>query len=143
MRGLLALALAVALLTGCGSDQDAYCDAVADHQEELSETLGAGHPDALLRALDVLRDLADEAPSDIADEWQQVVGSIEGLRQALDEAGVDASTYDPVQPPPGLTKAQRQAIVDAAGRVGSAETVRALQELDQQARDVCHTPLTL
>ncbi|MDF1605628.1 hypothetical protein [Nocardioides sp. YIM 152315] len=143
MRRLLVLLLAVVLLGGCGDDADDYCDAVADRQEELSEVVGAGQPDALLQSLDILRELQDRAPSDISDEWQQVVGSIEGLRDALDDAGVDAAAYDPQHPPAGLAAAQRKAIADAATRLGSAETAQALQDLDQQARDVCHTPLTL
>lgn len=147
MRRLVGLALATALaaglLAGCGEEQDGYCDAVADHQEELSEILGGGHPDALLRALDVLRELEAEAPADIADEWQQLVGSLEELQAALDDADVDPATYDPERPPAGLGAAQRRAIAAAADRVGSEETARALQDLDQQARDVCHTPLTL
>jgi hypothetical protein len=41
-----------------------------------------------------------------------------------------------------MTAAQKQAIDDAAARVGGAETGQALDDLDQEARDVCHTPLT-
>ena len=64
-----------------------------------ARSLGSGEPDALLQALDVLRDLQDKAPDDISDEWQQVVGRIEALEQALDDAGVDPATYDRDQPP--------------------------------------------
>jgi hypothetical protein len=143
MRRLLTLVVGAALLVGCGSDQDAYCDTVSDHQEELSEIVGEGGPDALMRALDVFRELQDDAPSDISDEWQQVVSSIEGLQEALDDAGVDPATYDPDRPPTGLSESDQQAITAAATRLGGAETAGALQDLDQQARDVCHTPLTL
>ena len=147
MKHPLVLALAVTLLAGvlagCGSEQDAYCDAVTDHQQELSDIVGGGEPDALLQALDAFHDLEDTAPSDIADEWQQVVSSVEGLQEALDDAGVDPATYDRSRPPAGLTDEQRKAIDAAASRLGSAETAQALQDLDQQARDVCHTPLTL
>ena len=111
MRRLLVLLLAVVLLAGCGDDGDAYCDTVADRQEELSEIVGGGSPDALI--------------------------------QALDDAGVDPATYDPDSPPAGLGEAEQQEIAAAASRLGSAETAQALQALDQQARDVCKTPLTL
>jgi hypothetical protein len=139
----LAVALVAATLAGCGSDQDAYCDAVADHQQELSDLVGAGRPDALIQALDAFHDLDDKAPSDITDEWQQVISSVEALQDALDDAGVDPATYDRSKPPAGLTDDQRKTIDAAATRLGSAETAQALQDLDQQARDVCHTPLTL
>lgn len=143
MRRVLVAALLLPLLAGCGSDQDDYCDAVTEHQQELSDIVGSGEPDALIQALDVLRDLQDKAPDDISDEWQQLVGRIEALQKALDDAGVDAATYDRDDPPAGVTDAQAAAIDAAAKELGSGTTLRALQDLDQQARDVCKTPLTL
>jgi len=140
VRRLVALgaALGVVLpaLVACGgSDQDEYCAAVEDHQQELSDLVGSGDPDALLRALDAFHDLQDKAPGDITDEWQQVVTSIEALQQALDDAGID--------PPAGLSAEDRARIDAAAKQLGGGTTLRALQDLDQQARDVCKTPLTL
>ena len=143
MRRLVLLALVVPLLVACGDDKDGYCDAVSEHQEHLSEIVGSGEPDAMLQALDIFQDLADQAPSDITDEWQQVVGSVEALEQALDDADVDGATYDRDNPPSGVTAQQKKAIDNAATRVGGAETLQAIKDLDQQARDVCHTPLTL
>ncbi len=65
------------------------------------------------------------------------------LEQALDDAGVDPATYDPKNPPQDLGDDDVAAIADAADRVGSPETQRALQGLEQQALDVCQTPLSL
>ncbi len=145
MRRLVLLpALLLPLLVACGgSEQDAYCEAVQDHQQELSDIVGSGDPDALLQALGVFEDLQADAPGDIADEWQQVVGRVEALRDALADAGVDPATYDREQPPADLSDAQRAAIDAAAEQLGSGTTLRALQDLDQHARDVCQTPLTL
>lgn len=143
MRRAVAVALLLPFLVACGSDQDSYCDAVEEHQQELSEIVGSGDPDALIQALDVLRDLQDQAPDDISDEWQQVVGRIDALKSALDDAGVDPATYDREHPPGGLSDEQTAAIDAAAKELGSGTTLRALQDLDQQARDVCKTPLTL
>ena len=143
MRRLLAVAVLLPLLAACGSDQDDYCAAVQEHQQELSDIVGSGAPDALLKALDAFRDLQDHAPDDITDEWQQVVGRIEALAEALDAAGVDPATYDRDHPPEGVTAEQKARIDAAAAQLGSGTTLRALQDLDQQARDVCRTPLTL
>lgn len=143
MRRLLLLAVVLPLLAACSDDQDGYCDAASEHQEHLSEIVGSGEPDAMLQALDIFQDLADQAPSDISDEWQQVIGSVESLEEALDNAGVDGATYERDNPPSDMTAEQKKAIDDAAARVGGAETLQAIKDLDQQARDVCHTPLTL
>jgi hypothetical protein len=140
---VLALLMAVPLLAACGSDRDAYCKAVAEHQEELSDIVGSGESDALLRALDVFEELRQDAPDDISDEWQQVVGSIEALRDALERAGVDPATYEREDPPDDLAPEDKAAIDAAARQLGGGTTLRALEDLDQQARDVCKTPLTL
>ena len=144
MRRLLAVLLVAPLLAGCGGDpQEEYCAAVRDHQAELSDIVSGGGPDALLEALDVLRALQDQAPRDIADEWQHVVARLEALQEALDAAGVEPAAYDRDQPPEGLSDEQVDRIDAAARELGSGTTLRALQDLEQQARDVCKTPLTL
>jgi len=143
VRRLLAVALLLPALAACGSGKDDYCAAVKDHQQELSDIVGSGAPDALLQALPVFRDLQGKAPDDITDEWQQVVARIEALQEALDDAGADPGTYDRDHPPAGLTAEQKARIDAAAEELGSGTTLRALQDLDQQARDVCQTPLTL
>ncbi|GAB3194957.1 hypothetical protein GCM10027062_00470 [Nocardioides hungaricus] len=140
----LAPVLLLPLLVACGgSEQDAYCQTVQDSQQELSDIVGSGEPDALIRALAIFERLQGQAPGDIADEWQQVVSRIRALRDALEDAGLDPATYDRSNPPAGLSAADRAAIDAAAKELGSGTTLRALQDLDQQARDVCQTPLTL
>lgn len=134
----------VPLVGGCGGDsEDDYCSAVKDHREELSKTISDGRQDSLIQALDILKDLQDKAPSDITDEWQQVVSRIEALESALKDAGVDPATYNREKPPAGLSADDKAHIDGAARELGSQETLQALQSLDQEARDVCQTPLTL
>jgi hypothetical protein len=140
---VLVVALLLPLLAACGSDEDRYCDAVEEHRQQLSDIVGSGDPDALISALDVFEDLQDKAPGDITDEWQQVVGRIRALSDALDDAGVDPATYDRDHPPAGLGADDKARIDAAAQELGSGTTLRALQDLEQQARDVCKTPLTL
>ena len=137
------LAVALPLLAGCASEQEQYCEAVEEHQAELTEIAAQTDGTALLDALDIYRALRDEAPRDITDEWQQVIRSLEALDDALADAGVDPESYDAGKPPEGVTPEQRRAIAQAATDVGSLETQRALQGVEQQARDVCKTPLTL
>jgi len=130
-------------LAGCADRKEKYCDAVSAHQRELSDLVGSGGPDALLKAVGPFRDLQAQAPSDITDEWQQVITSIVGLQKALEAAGVDPASYDRAHPPAGVSEADRARIDAAAKQLGSGTTLRALQDLDQEARDVCKTPLTL
>lgn len=145
MRRLAAtLVLAVLPLTACGGDPvEDYCAAVEEHQAELTDIAAGGGPTALLGALEIFRDLQEQAPSDISDEWQQVVGRLEALEDALDAAGVDPASYDRDQPPAGLDDDDRSRIEAAARELVAPETATALEGLQQQARDVCKTPLSL
>jgi hypothetical protein len=140
---LAALLLLMTLLAGCASRQEKYCDAVKEHQKSLTEIMSDAGPTALLKALDDFRALRAEAPSDITDEWQQVIRSIEGLEQALDDAGVDAGDFEGGKPPEGLSKEDRQSIARAADEVGSRTTEESLAGVQQQALDVCKTQLWL
>ena len=139
---VLALTL-LPLAAGCGDRTESYCSAVKDHQEELTKITGEGGQDSLIQALSIFEDLQGKAPSDITDEWQQVVSRIKALNDALHAAGVNPATYDRTKPPQDLTTEQKARIDAAARELGSGETLAALQGLDQEARDVCQTPLTL
>lgn len=140
---LAALVLLLSPLAGCASEQEQYCQAVKDHQKRLTEIMSNAGPTALLDALGSFRELRAEAPSDISDEWQQVIRSIEALEKALDDAGVDPADFDQGKPPEGVSKDEQEAIARAADEVGSHETEVALAGVRQQALDVCKTQMWL
>lgn len=139
----LVLGLAVAGATGCSDSTSEYCEAVEEHQRELSDIVAGGGPAALLEALPIFEDLAAEAPRDIRDEWDTIIEALRALEEALEDAGVDPATYDHEKPSPGLTAAERDRIEAAADDVADPRTEAALAGVDQQARDVCKTPLSL
>lgn len=128
------------------SDDDpykAYCDEVEKHRAALGDQLSGGPQTGLIAALPTFQALAAKAPEDIADDWQVVIGHIEDLEHALDAAGVDASTYDRDHLPKGVTREERGAIDAAATALGSPVMLDALGAVQQEARDVCRTPLSL
>ena len=133
------------VLGGCSSSpEDAradYCTAVGEQQERLSGILAEERPDALLRALPVFRELSGQAPRDVADDWAVLIDALEGLDEALAEAGVDAGDYDAADPPDSVTRAEQQAIAEAADELTRPEVVAAYDGVKQQAVDVCKTPL--
>ncbi len=145
LRHLLAgLALTACLgAAGCSDDpQEAYCEAVEEHQVELSEVAASDDATALFDALDAYDDLAGRAPRDIADDWAAVVDPLRELEAVLDENDVDPSTYSAAQPPVDLDDPAREEIEAAAREVGSERTVEAMAAVEQHALDVCGTPLS-
>jgi len=141
---LVAVPLLLSLLAGCGSGDDysAYCDAVSAHQSDLTKDFARGEA-GLLAAIPAFEDLRDQAPSDIRRDWGTLITALTDLRKALDDAGVKSSDYTAGKAPTGVTAAERKAIVAAADKVSSTKVQEASQHVQQQARDVCHTPLTL
>jgi hypothetical protein len=131
-----------AVLTGCGGG-DHYCDAVKDHQTELSDVTASGDAGALLQALPIFRDLEKRSPDDISDDWQAFLEPLEELDDALADAGIDPATYDAEALPGSLDDEQRTRIQDAAAGILAPGVVGAFDSVQQQAKDVCHTPLSL
>jgi hypothetical protein len=143
--GLVSLALLLPLVTaGCGDDDPvaSYCDVVDKEKPGLAKLLDDSSGSAgLLPALPAFERLEDAAPSDIADDWSVVVQRLRSLSQALEDAGADPATYDPVDPPDGVTEAEQEAISLAAGSLATESVVEAFKNVQQQARDVCGTAL--
>ncbi|WP_134768349.1 hypothetical protein [Nocardioides sp. 1609] len=145
-RALGLLAGLLVPLTACGEDPDAfesYCDVVVDEQAELGRVLAADDGAAgLLPGLPAFERLEAAAPDDIADDWSVVVQRLSTLADALEAAGVDPATYDPVDPPDGVTPEELEAIESGAGSVRSEALREAVENVEQQSRDVCKTELT-
>ena len=139
---LIGTVLAGAVVAGCSEQGDDYCAEVAEHQVALSDIAASDDPGALFDALAVYRQLRDAAPPDLADEWSQVVGRLAALEAAVESAGVAPPTYDPKDPPEDLTEQERTAIEGAARDLGDPSTRQAMGGLEQQALDVCKTPLS-
>ncbi len=145
-RVLVAVLTGPLLLAGCGEPsaeevRTDYCQAVTEQQRALSDRLADRSPTALLEAQPIFRDLAAEAPSDIADDWDVLLDALDGLDEALADADVDPASYDPAKPPSDLTDEQRASIERAAAELLNPRTEDAVAAVDQQARDVCQTPL--
>ncbi|MEU0316823.1 hypothetical protein, partial [Nocardioides sp. NPDC006273] len=90
-----------------------------------------------------VEDLERNAPEDIRKDWKTLNTAISGLSGALKEAGVSADDFDNGEPPEGVSAAEAKKIADAATQVSSTKTQEASVRVQQQARDVCHTSLTL
>jgi hypothetical protein len=137
-RAVAALALAALLpLTGCGDPEANYCSDLEKSRKQLAEMVESGSASALISNLPLLRDLADAAPSDVADEWQTFLGALDGLADTLREADVKPSEFKGGKAPAGLSAAERKAVTDAANQLGSDDVVAAAGGIEQQARDVC------
>jgi hypothetical protein len=145
-RTLLAALVATTLLSSlaaCGDDEDSYCGALKSDQEMFAEmqedTSGLG----LLQHRATLRSLAEEAPDDLADEWQTLLGALDAFAGTLDEVGVAPDEFVDGQPPSSLDDAERKRVADAADELSSEDVVEAANGIEQHAKDVCKLQLGL
>jgi hypothetical protein len=144
--GLVAVVLVLASLTACASDTDSYCAELEKQKETLADLANRSDrpgEDVLTGTLDVWRDLRDEAPADIADEWSTLVFALEGLVEAFDDAGTTPEEFDPASPPEGVGKAEVKRLEDAAAELASGRVTAAGESVQQHARDVCKVDLGL
>jgi hypothetical protein len=141
--GVAGLALSAGLLAGCGHSYDSYCGAVTQRQQQLTQALAGSGTGALVAALPAFESLRDQAPDDIRGSWDQLVSAVTGVRQALQAAGIDPATYDAAHLPASVTADQRARISAAATALESQTTLQAAASVEQEVRDVCHTPLSM
>ena len=111
--------------------QEDYCAAVEEHQEELTrDRRGRAARTRCCGPWTIFRDLEAKAPGDITDEWQQVVGRIEALDEALRDADVDPATYDREAARPPDLGDERQA-ADRRGRPRARQRATTLDALQR------------
>lgn len=144
-RLLVAVLLGILLAGGCGEDDPYadYCEEVKEQQKPLTEVRAAGGPTALIDSLPIFEALEEKSPRDLRDEWGTVIRRISDLVGALEDAGLDPATYDSENPPADVSEDELAAIDAAARELASAPMVVALNGVEQHARDVCKTPLSL
>ncbi len=146
MRRML-VALVVALLlpvAGCGESRiQSYCDDLGAHRKQIADMLDSTSPDALFSHLPLMKQLAQESPTDLQNQWQTFLDAVEGLQKALSHAHVKPDQFVGGKPPVGLSAADRSAITDAADQLSSDDVVTAASGIEQEARDVCKINLGL
>ncbi len=140
---IAAVVVVVVVVTREEDPFERYCAEVRTQQTPLTEAAAQGAPQALLLALPSFERLSEVAPDDLVDEWAIVVQRISRLEAAIDAAGIDVATYDPAKPPEDLTDADQARLTSAASGLLSPAMKNALDAVQQQARDVCKTPLSL
>jgi hypothetical protein len=137
--GTTAVAAAVLALglVGCSDPEEGYCETLAAEQEELTELAERDSGDVLSPTAASFQRLQSEAPEELRDEWDTVVGAYQVLTETIDELGVDPESYDPEAPPDDLSDGEVRRLATAAGALGSTRVVDAVRGIEDHARTVC------
>ena len=150
MRRVAALASALLLatcLTSCGHGTTSYCSALRDDQGKLKRLArqtgqhGARGAKALGASVDLLADLQDKAPDEVADDWTRLVQALRGLDQAVKESGASPADFATGKRPEGVTEGQYAAVQQAADKLQSTPVQQASASIEQHALQVCKVDL--
>jgi hypothetical protein len=149
-RPLLAVAVVGLLLgglvTGC-SGTGSYCSALKKDQKPLaslarrSAQSGEKGSTALADTVDLLSSLSDEAPDDVADQWDTLVTALRGLQRAIAASGAAPADFAGGKRPASVTGGQYAAVKQAAAELQATPVQQAGTSIEQHAQDVCKVDL--
>ncbi|MFL6105705.1 MAG: hypothetical protein ACJ72L_01985 [Marmoricola sp.] len=153
---LTATAVVVAgLVTGCGSgggndssSSSSYCKELkASAATVKSFTANNSTPDFSKFAdfINEAHDLADKAPSEVKADWTTMVGAMDQLTSALDDAGIkleDMSKLVSGQVPDGVDATKLAGLSSKLQEIGSDKVTKAGDAISKHAKDTCKVDLS-
>lgn len=117
---LAGAALLVGALSACGgSDTDAYCGDLEAAQDEFSALEDADFA-SFDELVDTAQQLGEEAPDEVADDWETLNGAFEEFTTVLEDAGLEPSDLE------GLSSGELPEGVDPESLQGVGEELQAL-----------------
>jgi len=140
--------LGLSLLAGCGGGDDnaasggGYCDDLAAAKASVAdigdENMSQASFDKLTASLETI---ADEAPSDIKDDWNTVASTIDGYSQALKDAGVSLDSIQ--QDMANLDAGDLQKLTTAVQGLSAEEFTTATTNINEEVKSECDLTLDL
>ena len=151
MKIPIALASAVLLVSGLaacgggsgGEDSD-YCKDIKKASKTFGD-LSSGDISGLDKAFATFHTLADEAPSDLEDDWKKLESAITTVEKALKDAGVtfaDLGKIQSGQVPEGVDVSKLQGLASEMSKLNSSEFTDASKAIDKHAKDTCKVDLS-
>lgn len=116
----------------------AYCDSLKEARERLQALEGQGGDTAAFEeAISALRGISDEAPANVAGDWQVVIGGFDTFVQALDDAGVSLEDLSDPQAMSDIKPQELQQLQQKLGSLDSKEFKQAGANISEHARSEC------
>jgi hypothetical protein len=153
MKIPLALASAVMLastLAACGGgdggsggkDSD-YCKDIKAASKSFG-SLSSGDFAQLDKAFTTFHKLADEAPSDIDEDWKKLDSAIVTVEKALKDAGLTFADLGKIQSgqlPEGVDVSKLQGLASEMSKLNSSDFTKASNAIDAHAKKTCKVDL--
>lgn len=149
LSAVAAAALGLCLLTACGDDNGGsasggdYCGDLKAAKKDVDAIKGGDLKD-IENTVDTMHDLADEAPSEIKDDWKTLVEGVDKLLAAIKKAGLDdkdMATLQSGQMPDGVDMTALQELMTEIQALNTDEFKKAGENINKHAKDTCGVDL--
>ena len=149
LSAVAAAALGLSLLTACGDDSGDkagggdYCNDLKSAKKEVDALKGGDLKD-IEKTVDTMHKLADEAPSEVKDDWKTLVDGVDKLVAALKKAGLDdedMATLQSGQIPDGVDMNALQQLMTEIQSLNTDEFQKAGDAINKHAKDQCGVDL--
>jgi hypothetical protein len=151
MVGAVALTLAAAALTGCGSKGGSsgasgnYCSELKSDKTYFT-SLNSSNPDfsKLDEVFTRMHQLAADSPSDVSSDWKTLDNAMTTIQNALKQAGIkpsDLAAMQKGQVPKGVDIAKLQALAPKLQQLSSSGVAQAAQRISANAKSKCGVDL--
>ncbi|WP_019146514.1 hypothetical protein [Aeromicrobium massiliense] len=138
LKTAAAVVLASVVLTACGgNDTGAYCDRLEKAEDDFSSV---GQDGNMSDAFDTFRELRDEAPDAVKDDWETLTGAIEEMEKAYEDAGIDLDKVDELDASK-LSQEQVAKLSEATKKLGNKDYTDASNNISEHAKSECDIDL--
>jgi len=138
LKTAAAVLLASVVLTACGgSDTGAYCDRLEKAEDDFSSL---GEDGNMSDAFDTFRELRDEAPDAVKDDWKTLAGAIDDMEKAYEDAGIDLDEVDKLDASK-LSQDQIKKLTEATSKLSSEDYTKASDNISEHAKSECDIDL--
>jgi hypothetical protein len=149
LSAVAAAALGLALLSACGDEDGGsasgdFCADLEAIQKELSSVSGGDASD-LETLLDKVEELKDEAPEEVAEDWELLFEAFEKIVQAFQDAGLSPEDIQAIQNGQIPDGVDQQALTDAYAALqelaSDSELTEAGENINKHAMEECGVDL--
>jgi len=123
------------------SSTEDYCSSLEDAKAEF-ESFGQAGSAGFEESLSTLRGIAEQAPEEVAPQWETMVGFLDGFEQAVTDAGLTLEQLEQIQQnpqslPEGVDPAKLQELITTVQGLGAAEVEQASKAINKHAKAEC------
>jgi hypothetical protein len=138
------MVMAAGTLTGCGGGTEEYCNSLEDATSQF-DSLEGGSPEDFGDAVATFRELGDDAPDEVSEDWEVLNKTFDDMEAALEDAGLsfdDLGTLTSGELPEGVDPADVESLSATFEEMNSDAVQQAGDDIEAHAQEECDIDLS-